>query len=263
MAANRPMAVANNASEMPGATTASDELSCVPIWKKLFMIPQTVPNSPTKGATEPVVARKLSLSASSSASSATRLSIAPAIRWPAPGRAFPFLEPGLCHARCRNGFAPAPAGQAVEILCLPEIVLELPLRAFQPSNPQRERYDDHPHPDAGQDQPGHDRLDHHVGLHEQLERIEPRRCGGKERERSNHAVLLSMKVLNAVRQASGMRRGRPSGAIKPTRNVASLNSSPPSLGPLNARWSITQLAARRSVQRVSISTSSSSLAGRR
>jgi len=59
MAANSPIAVANSASEMPGATTASDELSCAPIWKKLFMMPQTVPNRPTNGATAPVVAMSL------------------------------------------------------------------------------------------------------------------------------------------------------------------------------------------------------------
>ena len=55
IAANRPIAVANSASEIPGATTASEEFCCIPIWKKLFMIPHTVPNSPTTGSVAPFV----------------------------------------------------------------------------------------------------------------------------------------------------------------------------------------------------------------
>ena len=78
--------MANSASEIPGATTASDEFSCAPIWKNEFMIPQTVPNKPMKGATEPVVARKPSRSDSLSASCATALSIAVASRWRTPSR---------------------------------------------------------------------------------------------------------------------------------------------------------------------------------
>ena len=57
MAATRPMAVANSASAMPGATTARF-VFCIPAMAaKLFMMPHTVPNSPTKGATEPTEAR--------------------------------------------------------------------------------------------------------------------------------------------------------------------------------------------------------------
>ena len=49
MAANRPMAVANSASAMPGATTASEVLLAPAMAVKLRMMPQTVPNRPTKG----------------------------------------------------------------------------------------------------------------------------------------------------------------------------------------------------------------------
>ena len=56
IAATRPMAVASRASAMPGATTARFEVWAWLMPTKLFMMPHTVPNSPTKGATEPTVA---------------------------------------------------------------------------------------------------------------------------------------------------------------------------------------------------------------
>src|SRR3982074_1778552 len=56
MAAIRPIAVANNASAMPGATTASEVFLEAAIDWKLDMMPQTVPNTPTKGPDEPTVA---------------------------------------------------------------------------------------------------------------------------------------------------------------------------------------------------------------
>ena len=57
MAATRPIAVANSASAMPGATTASEVFFDAAIDWKLVMMPQTVPNRPTKGPAEPTVAR--------------------------------------------------------------------------------------------------------------------------------------------------------------------------------------------------------------
>ena len=71
IAANRPMAVANKASAMPGATTASEVLLASAMAVKLRMMPQTVPNRPTKGATEPTVARMFRRSHSRSSSAAT------------------------------------------------------------------------------------------------------------------------------------------------------------------------------------------------
>src|ERR1700712_398210 len=56
MAAIRPIAVANSASAMPGATTASEVFFDAAIDWKLDMMPQTVPNRPTNGPAEPTVA---------------------------------------------------------------------------------------------------------------------------------------------------------------------------------------------------------------
>src|SRR5437879_1038128 len=57
MAAASPNAVASSASAMPGATTARLVVCDFEIPMKLFMMPQTVPNRPTKGAVAPMVAR--------------------------------------------------------------------------------------------------------------------------------------------------------------------------------------------------------------
>src|SRR6185437_12148903 len=57
MAATRPKAVASSASAMPGATTARLVVCDSEIPMKAFMMPQTVPNRPTKGAVAPMVAR--------------------------------------------------------------------------------------------------------------------------------------------------------------------------------------------------------------
>ena len=59
MATNNPSAVANNASAIPGATTARFVFCAIAIDWKLFIIPQTVPNSPIKGAVEPAVAKNV------------------------------------------------------------------------------------------------------------------------------------------------------------------------------------------------------------
>ena len=56
MAAAKPNAVANSASAMPGATTARLVVCDFEMPMKLFMMPQTVPNRPTKGAVAPMVA---------------------------------------------------------------------------------------------------------------------------------------------------------------------------------------------------------------
>ena len=57
MAATRPRAVASSASAMPGATTARLVVCDSEMPMKLFMMPQTVPKRPTKGAVAPMVAR--------------------------------------------------------------------------------------------------------------------------------------------------------------------------------------------------------------
>ena len=64
-----PIAVAISASLIPGATTERLVVPLRPISLKESMIPQTVPNSPIKGAVFAVVARKDSLLLSRSVSS--------------------------------------------------------------------------------------------------------------------------------------------------------------------------------------------------
>ncbi len=59
MAANKPNAVANNASAIPGATIARLVFLDIAIDWNEFMIPQTVPNKPINGAVEPTVARNV------------------------------------------------------------------------------------------------------------------------------------------------------------------------------------------------------------
>src|SRR4051794_29069653 len=56
IAATRPIAVASSASAMPGATTARLVVCAFEIPIKLFMMPHTVPNNPTKGEVAPMVA---------------------------------------------------------------------------------------------------------------------------------------------------------------------------------------------------------------
>src|SRR4051812_26575791 len=58
MAANKPNAVATRASAIPGATARSEAVLALARLAKDVITPQTVPNSPTKGATDAVVARK-------------------------------------------------------------------------------------------------------------------------------------------------------------------------------------------------------------
>src|SRR5947209_1817402 len=58
IAATSPIAVASNASAIPGATTARLVVCAFEMPIKLFMMPHTVPNSPTNGEVAPMVASK-------------------------------------------------------------------------------------------------------------------------------------------------------------------------------------------------------------
>src|SRR5712672_883692 len=58
IAATSPIAVASSASAMPGATTARLVVCDFEMPIKLFMMPHTVPNRPTKGDVAPMVASK-------------------------------------------------------------------------------------------------------------------------------------------------------------------------------------------------------------
>ena len=59
MAANKPKAVAKRASAIPGATIAKLVFLDIAIDWKEFIIPQTVPNKPIKGAVDPTVAKNV------------------------------------------------------------------------------------------------------------------------------------------------------------------------------------------------------------
>src|SRR6187399_1360523 len=75
MAANKPMAVAISASAMPGATICSVACCTPPSATNELRMPHTVPNRPTYGLVEPMVARlaRLSSRRSSSLSWPTRM----------------------------------------------------------------------------------------------------------------------------------------------------------------------------------------------
>ena len=58
IAANKPRAVANKASAIPGATIAKLVFLEIAIDWNEFMIPHTDPNNPIYGAVDPTVAKK-------------------------------------------------------------------------------------------------------------------------------------------------------------------------------------------------------------
>src|SRR6185437_7328522 len=99
MAAIRPMAVANSASAMPGATTDSEVFFDAAIDWKLDMMPQTVPNRPTKGLAEPTVASTRSLRSSRSISRAIETFITFSIRIWRPPKDRAWLSNDLFHSR--------------------------------------------------------------------------------------------------------------------------------------------------------------------
>src|SRR6478752_3607176 len=91
MAAKRPMAVANSASAMPGATTASEVFFEAAMERNEVMMPQTVPNRPMKGADDPMVASTRSFDSSRSTSRLMLTSSTLSMRWDRPAKAR--LEP--------------------------------------------------------------------------------------------------------------------------------------------------------------------------
>src|SRR4051794_26784490 len=99
MAAIRPMAVANSASAMPGATTASEVFLDAAIDWKLDMMPQTVPNSPTNGPAEPTVASTSSRRSSRSTSRAIETFMTFSIRICRPAKERAWLSNERFHSR--------------------------------------------------------------------------------------------------------------------------------------------------------------------
>src|SRR6202167_4781622 len=95
IAATRPNAVASSASAMAGATTARFVVCDFEMPMKLFMMPQTVPNSPTNGEVAPMVAsspmpsriRRASARTISAKLEAARSLMPPSLEIPADSRA--------------------------------------------------------------------------------------------------------------------------------------------------------------------------------
>src|SRR5580704_8886226 len=148
MAATRPIAVANSASAMPGATTDSDVFCDAAIDWKLVMMPATVPNSPMKGPAEPTVASTKSRRSMCSISRAMATSITFSIRICKPAKDF------ACPSRLR--FHSRLAG--------PNRLLKL-LAGLANARKQKGLVDgDRPHPDRANKQPEHHRLHDPVGV---------------------------------------------------------------------------------------------------
>src|ERR1700730_12122897 len=99
MAAIRPIAVANSASAMPGATTASEVFLEAAIDWKLDMMPHTVPNRPTKGPAEPTVASTKSRRSSRSSSRAIETFMTFSIRICSPAKDRAWLSNDRFHSR--------------------------------------------------------------------------------------------------------------------------------------------------------------------
>ena len=101
------------------------------------MMPQTVPNRPTNGATEPTVARMLRRSPrrSSSAATAAFIRLARRSRVPArsttaaAGRAAPFVEPGGEDRGGRQLLRAALGVEGVDVVGRPEVALDRPRSA--------------------------------------------------------------------------------------------------------------------------------------
>src|SRR6202521_152231 len=95
----RPIAVANSASAMPGATTASEVFLEAAIDWKLDMMPQTVPNRPTKGPAEPAAASTISRRSSRSISLEIETFMTFSIRICSPAKDRAWLSNDRFHSR--------------------------------------------------------------------------------------------------------------------------------------------------------------------
>src|SRR3979409_993332 len=99
MAAIRPIAVANSASAMPGATTASEVFLEAAIDWKLDMMPQTVPKKTTKGPREQTLARNSSRLSSRSIPRAMETFMTFSIRICSPAKDRAWLSNDRFHSR--------------------------------------------------------------------------------------------------------------------------------------------------------------------
>ncbi len=138
-------------------------------------MPSTVPNRPTKGATEPTVARMFSFAASRSVSAADRAvhgdrepgAGAVLVQMLAVGGAPPFGNSGGEDPGGGKIAPPARLVEAVDVPGFPEVALEPVVLAIDPAHLRPVAGDDRPGPDRGEQQQHHDDLHGQIGMQEQ------------------------------------------------------------------------------------------------
>ena len=147
MAAISPMAVANSASAMEGATTARDVFFWMAIDWKAFMMPQTVPNSPIKGdavatmASEPRPSSRRAFSRAMAASSTRSIRWIRKAAWPSVLR--PLLRASRhsrsapCSMRGKAFLGRSPAAVATSSRLLPEATSSSKALAWRESDEKR------------------------------------------------------------------------------------------------------------------------------
>ena len=179
IAAASPIAVANSASAIPGATTARLVLLAAAMPAKLRMIPHTVPNRPMNGAAEPSVARngrrasrrRNSAFSTSRIARSIRSRRSPAVSGAGHAAAVLSAQPadstragrvaGLGLARCGHQFGRRMRGSGPRLMAL-----RRPADRREP--PQL--VDDHrPAPHRGGEQQQQHALDDDVGMQEQAD----------------------------------------------------------------------------------------------
>ncbi len=244
MAATRPIAVANNASAMPGATTARLVFLLAAMAAKECMMPHTVPNRPTKGAVAPTEARKTIQRSIRSISRPTVTVMARSTRSRTPPRTMsapatreerrhsPIAAPNTAAMGC-TGLAPSWSYNSSR----------LPPDQNRSSNASACRLarrmevdlleDDRPDPDAGQHQQHHDDLHDDVGLQEQRQdrQIAPWNGACCRTGRITHSA--SPPTPHATGPVSS-RAGHPPPAHTPTARPAVPLSGPPRRNPAAA-----------------------------
>ena len=228
IAANRPIAVANKASAMPGATTASDVFCAA-------AIPGEAAHDAPHRAEQPDerrdrTDRRQDVEPVRQGIDLARhrrphrrgqpLAGAPAVDLPARGGAPPFRDACAEHLGDRQrGIAFDPV-ERVDILGLPEITLEPLDLAARAAEPEEEAEDDRPGPDAGEQQPGHHDLHHGIGVQEDGDRRQRGRIGV---ERQIHESYSPITRSNAAIHSLGWRIGRPDAPTSAAVTSASVN----------------------------------------
>ena len=181
---------------MPGATTARLVSCCPAMAVKLFMMPQTVPNRPTKGAVDPTVARKRSRGCSllNSKRAARRMAFSM--------RRFE-LRPAFAR-RCARLTLSGSKDRAGQFRAAPCDVAGAGHEAFEPPHlsaearqPDRLFEDDRPADDRGEGEDEHHAFHHRVRIHDEaVNRHIEAGAGGQRRQGCLHKLgsCLVLKV---------------------------------------------------------------------